>query len=99
MPNVGQQQANYFPRDMMSPPSHIGPRQPHNRAPQNHVVPPAAYSDQPEGHLENAQPVRGVAGPPHHQLHDPHHIDVAYYGLVDYHPPPLRVRNFHLSST
>jgi len=87
MSNVGQQQANYFPRDM-SP--HVGPRQPHNRAPQNPGAPPAAYDDQPGGHWENAPPPGWGVAEPDHRLHDPRHIDVAYHGPVDYHPPPLR---------
>jgi hypothetical protein len=48
-------------------------------------VPPTPANGQPEGHREDiSPPVRGIAGP-----QDPHHFDVAYQGVVDYHPQPL----------
>jgi hypothetical protein len=55
-------------------------------------VPPA--NGQPEGHREDIPPpVREIA-------QGPHHFDVAYQGVVDYHPQPLvGVSNLHLSST
>ncbi|KAH9962651.1 hypothetical protein BC827DRAFT_1197270 [Russula dissimulans] len=57
--------------------------------------PPAAYDDhQPGGHWEDAPPPGWGVAEPDHRLHDPYHVDVAYHGLVDYHPPPLHVRNF-----
>jgi hypothetical protein len=57
-------------------------------------VPPTPANGQPEGHREDiSPPVRGIAGP-----QDPHHFDVAYQGVVDYHPQPLvGVSNSHPS--
>jgi hypothetical protein len=50
-------------------------------------VPPALANanGEPERHREDIPPpVRNVAGP-----QDRHHFDVAYQGVVDYHPQPL----------
>lgn len=60
-------------------------------------VPPAP-NGQPEGHQEDIPPpVRGFArlgG-----MQDPRHLDVAYQGVVDYHPQQLLgVSSSHLSS-
>jgi hypothetical protein len=61
-------------------------------------VPPAPTNGQPEGHRDIPPPVRGVPGPG--RVQDPHHVDVAYQGIVDYHPHPLvGVSNSHLSAT
>ena len=58
-------------------------------------IPPAPAIDQPEGHLGDIPPpVQGVAAPA--RVQDPHHFDVAYQGVVDYHPRPLRVSDSHL---
>jgi len=37
----------------------------------------------------NAPPPGWGVAEPDHRLHDSLHVDVAYHGLVDYHPPPL----------
>ena len=58
-------------------------------------VPPAAANNQPEN---IPPPDRGVAEPARMQDLRVHHIDVAYQGIVDYHPQPLAVSNFHLSA-
>ena len=61
-------------------------------------VPPAAADDRFEGLLGDIpQPVGGVhvVGPGRPQ--DLHHADLAYQGILDYHPLPLRVGGFHLS--
>jgi hypothetical protein len=42
-------------------------------------------------------PDRGIAEPGRMQDPHPHHIDVAYQGIVDYHPQPLAVSNFHIA--
>jgi hypothetical protein len=50
--------------------------------------------------LENIPPPgRGVVAEPA-RMQDLHHFDVAYQGIVDYHPQPLAVSNcnFHLSA-
>jgi hypothetical protein len=58
-------------------------------------VPPAPGHGQPEGHREDTPPpVGGAAG-----VQDPHHIDMAYQGIVDYRPQPLAVSIFHLTAT
>ena len=57
-------------------------------------VPPIPTNGRPEGHREDIPPPNGgVAGP----LQDLHHLDIAYQAIVDYHPQPLAVSNFHLS--
>ena len=56
-------------------------------------VPPAPIDNQRE---DIPPPNRGVAEPG--RIQDLHHIDVAYQGIVDYHPQPLAVSNFHLSA-
>ena len=59
---------------------------------------PAADNGQLEGYQDNIPPqIRGIAGLVGQQ--DPHHIDVAYHGVVDYHPQPLGVSDFHLLGT
>ena len=56
---------------------------------------PATDNGQLEGYQENILlQIRDVAGLNRQQ--DPHHIDVAYHGTVDYHPQPLDVCDFHL---
>jgi len=51
-------------------------------------VPPAPGHGQPEGHREDIPPpIGGVAGPG--RVQDPHRIDMAYQGIVDYRPHPL----------
>jgi len=86
MLNVGQRQANYFPRDM-SP--HFGPRHSHNHAPQNPGVSLSHWDILP---FPRASASPGVAEPDH-RLRDPRRIDVACQGPVGYHPIP-HVRNF-----
>jgi hypothetical protein len=56
-------------------------------------VPPTPANNQQE---DIPLPDRGVAEPG--RMEDLHHIDVAYQGIVDYHPQPLAVSNFHLSA-
>jgi hypothetical protein len=56
-------------------------------------VPPAPVNNQRE---DIPPPNRGVAEPG--RMQDLHHIDVAYQGIVDYHPQPLAVSNFHFSA-
>lgn len=63
-------------------------------------IPPAPANGQPEGHQEDIPP------PVRHEVawigrvQDPHHFDVAYEGVVDYHAQPLvDVSNSHLSAT
>jgi hypothetical protein len=59
-------------------------------------VPPAPAHGQPEGHREDVPPpVGGVAGPG--RMQDPHYIDMAYQGIVDYRPQPLAVSIFHFT--
>lgn len=61
-------------------------------------VPPAPGHGQPEGHREDIPlPVGGVAMPG--RVQDPHRVDMAYQGIVDYHPQPLAVSIFHLTVT
>ena len=62
----------------------------HSSMPIPPQVPPAP--GQPEGHQEDIPPpVWNVAGP-----QDLHHFDVAYRGVVDYHPQPhVGVSNSH----
>jgi hypothetical protein len=63
-------------------------------------VAPAPGHGQPEGYREDIPPplaVGGVAGPG--RVYDPHRIDMAYQGIVDYHPRPLVVSIFHLTAT
>lgn len=60
--------------------------------------PPAATNVQLEGHMEymaHGEPVAGVTGPRTPHDHDP--ADVAYHGMIDYRPLPLRVSNIHIS--
>ena len=56
-------------------------------------VPRAPTNNQPE---DITPPGRGITEPG--RMQDPHHIDVAYQGIVDYHPQPLAVSDFHLST-
>ncbi|KAH9975647.1 hypothetical protein BJV74DRAFT_888758 [Russula compacta] len=64
-------------------------RQTRHRARPNTDVLPAAANSQFEGHGESTpQQVMDVVGPVT-RLQDPHHIDIAYHGVVDYHPQPL----------
>ena len=59
-------------------------------------VPPVPGHDQPEGHHEDIPlPAGGVAG----RVQDPHHVNMAPQGIVDYHPQPLAVSFFHLTAT
>ena len=56
----------------------------------NPQIPPTPAIGQPEleGHREDIPPpVWGVAVPG--RVQDPHYVDVAYQGVVDYHPQPL----------
>jgi hypothetical protein len=63
-------------------------------------VPPAPANGQLEGHRDIPPPVRGVTGPGTSRVHDPDHFDVAYQGIVDYHPQPLLdVSNSHPSAS
>ena len=49
---------------------------------------PAPAIGHPEGHREDIPPpVFGVAAPG--RVQDPHYVDMAYQGVVDYHPQPL----------
>jgi len=83
MAGVGVQQPTYSPRDMF--PSFI-PIQPQNIQ----VLPITPANDvQLEHHLhiDTPQLVGGVVA--RGRLHDPHHIDVAYRGMVGYQPLPL----------
>lgn len=60
-------------------------------------APPAPANGQPEGHREDIPPpIRGIGGPGRAQ--DPHHVDVAYQGMIDYQPQPFAVSDFHRSS-
>ena len=53
-------------------------------------VPPAPANDQLEDIREGMHPpVTSVAGPGRLGVQDPHHFDVAYQGVVAYHPQPL----------
>jgi hypothetical protein len=54
-------------------------------------VPPTPTNDQRE---DIPAPDRRVAEPGRMQ---DRHVDVAYQGIVDYHPQPLAVSNFRLS--
>ena len=54
-------------------------------------VPPAPANNQ----REDMPPPGRVAEPG--RMHDLHHIDVAYQGIVNYHPQPLAVSYFYLS--
>jgi hypothetical protein len=56
-------------------------------------VPPAPANNQRE---DIPRLDRGVAELG--RIQDLHHIDVAYEGIVDYHPQPLAVSNFHFSA-
>jgi len=79
-----EMQASFFRRDM-SP--HFIPRQPQNL--QDLPAPPANDGQlASEDHLgiDILQPVRDVAG--QGRLHDPHHINEAYRGVVGYHRLP-----------
>ena len=62
-------------------------------------VPPGAPDHgQPEGHREDTPPpVGGVEVPG--GVQDPHRIDMAYQGFIDYHPELLVVSIFHLTAT
>ena len=61
-------------------------------------VPPAPGHGEPEGYHEDIPPpVGGVAGPG--RVHDPHYINMAYQGIVDYRPQPVAVSIFHLTAT
>jgi hypothetical protein len=61
------------------------------------VAPAPANDGQPEGHRED-RVEREVVGPG--RVQDPHHFDVAFQGVVDYHPQPIvDVSNSHLSTT
>jgi len=84
-----QATCNHFPRDRFLP---NVPHQPQNHAPQNLEVPPAAAANgQLEGHMEymaHGEPVGGVTGPGRPHDHDP--ADIAYHGMIDYRPLPIR---------
>ncbi|KAF8488371.1 hypothetical protein F5888DRAFT_1295705 [Russula emetica] len=85
-------QTNDFPAEAPPPDPfyHSIPHQLYNHALQNAWVPPAPGHDQPEGHREDIPPpVGGVAGPLAGRAQDPHHVDVAYQGIIDYHPQPV----------
>ncbi len=102
--------ANGFSADA---PSRYIPRQPPNPALENarvslqhHVHPP--YSN---AHLSMCIPLQVPPAPANNQREDipppdrgfaepgrMHHIDVAYQGIVDYHPQPLAVSDFRLSA-
>ena len=60
-------------------------------------VPPAPANGPLERYWEDISPlVSGVSGPG--SMQDPHHLDVAYHGVVDYHPQLLVcVTNSYLS--
>jgi hypothetical protein len=59
-------------------------------------APPVPANGPPEGHREDIPPpIRGIAGPGRAQ--DPHHVDVAYQGIIDYYPQPFAVSDFHRS--
>jgi len=65
-------------------------------------VPPTVTTTnvQLEGHMEymtHGEPVAGVTGPRRPHDHDP--ADVAYHGMIDYRPLPLRVSNVPVSGT
>jgi hypothetical protein len=61
-------------------------------------VPPAPGHGQPEGHRDDMPPpLGGVAGPG--RVQDPHYIDMAHQGIVDYRPQPFAVSIFHLTAT
>jgi hypothetical protein len=64
-------------------------------------IPPAPANGQPEDHREDVLPhVRRVEVAWIGRAQDPHHFDVAYEGIADYHPQPLvDVSNFHPSAT
>ena len=63
-------------------------------------VPPAPDNSQPEGHHEDIPlPVGGVAGPGPVRVQDPRRNDMAYQGIVDYHPQPPAVSIFYLTAT
>ena len=62
----------------------------HCLPPQVPWLPPAA-NGRAEGHREDIPPPGG--------MQDPHHFDVAYQGVVDHNPQPLRVSYSRLSST
>jgi len=62
-------------------------------------VPPAATNGQLDGYMEymaHGEPVGGVAGPGRPHDRDP--ADIAYHGMIDYCPLPLRVSDVHISS-
>ncbi|KAH9995125.1 hypothetical protein BJV77DRAFT_272522 [Russula vinacea] len=86
MPFADPHQANDFPGDPFLRPI---PHQHHDYALQNAAawVPPAPANGQPEGHRDIPPPGRGVARPG--RVQDPDHFDMAYQGIVDYHPQPL----------
>jgi len=61
--------------------------------------PPAATNGQLEGHMEymaHGEPVGGVTGPGRPHNHDP--ANVAYHGMIDYRPLPIRVSNAYIST-
>jgi hypothetical protein len=74
---------------LMCIPLQVQPGQPGAPANNNHYNQVNQREDIPP-------PDRGVAEPG--RMQDLHHIDVAYQGIVDYHPQPLVVSNFHLSA-
>ena len=58
------------------------------------VLPAPGYV-QPEGHHDNIPlPAGGIAG----RVQDPHHVNTAPQGIVDYHHQPLAVSIFHLTA-
>jgi hypothetical protein len=59
-------------------------------------VPPAPANNQRGDIPPPDRGVTGVAEPG--RMQDLHHIDMDYQGIVDYHPQPLAVSNFHLSA-
>jgi len=78
-------QASDFPGD---PFLHSIPHQSHNHALQDPWVPSSPANDQPDGNREDIPPpVSDDTGPG--IVQDPRHVDVAYQGVVDYHPQPL----------
>lgn len=60
-------------------------------------APPAGHG-QPEAHRNNIAPPLGSSIGPG-RVEDPHRVDMAYQGIVDYRPQPLAVSIFHLSAT
>lgn len=85
-PAADPHQVNDFPVD---PSSRFVPRQPHGHAPQNAWAPPAPANGHPEGLREDIPPPIGSMAGPGTRAQDPHHVDVAHQGIVNYHPRPF----------